>query len=51
MVKNSMTGNHILPLVIDPSEWVDIDSVDDWRRAERLLKSGELNFFDLGFQL
>ncbi len=47
--KNSMTGEHILPLVIDPSEWIDIDSPDDWRRAERLLESGEITFEDLGF--
>lgn len=47
--KDSMTGERILPLVIDPSEWIDIDSPDDWRRAERLLESGELTFEDLGF--
>ena len=50
-VKASMTGEQILPLVIDPSEWVDIDSLDDWRRAERLLESGEIRFSDLGFHL
>jgi CMP-N-acetylneuraminic acid synthetase len=48
--KNSMTGDHILPLVIDPGEWIDIDSPDDWRRAERLLESGELTFDELGFE-
>ncbi|OGO38363.1 MAG: hypothetical protein A2W35_03890 [Chloroflexi bacterium RBG_16_57_11] len=47
--KASMTGERILPLVIDPSEWIDIDSPDDWRRAERLLESGEITFEDLGF--
>jgi CMP-N-acetylneuraminic acid synthetase len=47
--KNSMTGTRILPLVIDPSEWIDIDSKDDWRRAERLIESGELTFDELGF--
>jgi N-acylneuraminate cytidylyltransferase len=47
--KRSMTGENILPLLIDPSEWIDIDSPDDWRRAERLLESGELSFDDLGF--
>ena len=51
MQKNSMTGDHILPLVIDPSEWIDIDSPDDWRRAERLLESGEITLEDLGFGL
>jgi CMP-N-acetylneuraminic acid synthetase len=49
--KNSMTGDHILPLVIDPSQWIDIDSPDDWRRAERLLETGELTFEELGFQV
>jgi N-acylneuraminate cytidylyltransferase len=49
--KSSMTGEHILPLIIQPHEWIDIDSPDDWRRAERLLESGELSFDDLGFHL
>jgi CMP-N-acetylneuraminic acid synthetase len=49
--KNSMTGSRILPLIIDPSEWIDIDSPDDWRRAERLLESGEITLSDLGFEL
>jgi len=49
MKKASMTGERILPLMIDPSEWIDIDSPDDWRRAERLLESGEIGFDDLGF--
>lgn len=48
--KNSMTGDHILPLIISPDEWIDIDSPDDWRRAERLLESGEITLEDLGFQ-
>jgi N-acylneuraminate cytidylyltransferase len=48
---NSMTGERILPLVTDPSEWIDIDSPDDWHRAERLLESGELSLADLGFAL
>jgi N-acylneuraminate cytidylyltransferase len=49
--KDSMTGDAILPIVIDPSEWIDIDSPDDWRRAERLLESGEISVDDLGFQV
>lgn len=49
--KNSMTGDLILPLIIDPSEWVDIDSPDDWRRAESLIKNQEIMLEDLGFQL
>lgn len=51
LTKNSMTGEAILPLVIDPSEWVDIDSPDDWRRAERLIISGEITLVDLGFSI
>jgi len=51
LTKNSMTGSHILPLVIDPSEWIDIDSPSDWRNAERLLESGKISLDDLGFQL
>jgi N-acylneuraminate cytidylyltransferase len=51
LTKDSMTGERILPLIIDPSEWIDIDSSDDWHRAERLLESGEITFEDLGFQL
>ncbi len=49
LTKNSMTGDFILPLVINPSEFVDIDSLDDWQRAERMLQSGEITFDDLGF--
>lgn len=49
--KNSMTGDRILPMVMDPSEWIDIDSPDDWRRAERLLESGEITYEELGFQI
>lgn len=49
--KDSMTGQRILPLVIDPSEWIDIDSPDDWQRAERMLASGEITFQELGFSV
>jgi len=51
LTKNSMTGDRILPIVIDPSEWVDIDSPDDWRRAEMLIESGDVRLEELGFQL
>jgi N-acylneuraminate cytidylyltransferase len=49
--KRSMTGERILPLVIDPGDWVDIDSPDDWKRAERLITTGEITLDDLGFQI
>ena len=51
MEKQSMTGDKILPLVIDPEDWIDIDSPDDWWRAERLLQDGEISLADLGFHL
>ncbi|MBN2502878.1 MAG: acylneuraminate cytidylyltransferase family protein [Anaerolineales bacterium] len=51
LTKHSMTGDRILPLIIDPGDWVDIDSPDDWRRAERLLESGELTMHDLGYNI
>jgi hypothetical protein len=35
--------------VIDPADWIDIDSPDDWRRAERLLENGDITLQDLGF--
>jgi CMP-N-acetylneuraminic acid synthetase len=47
--KASMTGDRILPLFISSEEWIDIDSPDDWRRAERLLESGEIHLSDLEF--
>ncbi|MEW6715893.1 MAG: acylneuraminate cytidylyltransferase family protein [Chloroflexota bacterium] len=51
LAKQSMTGNRILPLVIDPGDWVDIDSREDWARAERLLTDGEITLDDLGFNI
>lgn len=49
--KDSMTGVNILPLIISSDEWIDIDSPDDWRRAERLLENGEIKLENLGFKL
>jgi N-acylneuraminate cytidylyltransferase len=40
--KEMMSGEVILPLVIDVAYTVDIDTQRDWERAERLMKSGEL---------
>lgn len=51
LTKHSMTGETILPLVISAEEWIDIDSPDDWRRAERLLDGGEITWGDLGFEV
>jgi len=49
--KGSMTGESILPLVIGAEEWIDIDSPDDWSRAERLFEAGDITFDDLGFTI
>lgn len=40
--KHSMTGENVWPVLIDPSYTVDIDTLSDWRRAEWLASSGEL---------
>lgn len=49
--KKSMTGDKILPLIIGPGEYVDIDSRADWKRAELMIQSGEIRIEELGFQL
>lgn len=49
--KGSMTGEKILPLVIDARDYVDIDSRADWERAEGLLSHGELSMEELGFSV
>jgi YrbI family 3-deoxy-D-manno-octulosonate 8-phosphate phosphatase len=41
-LKNSLSGDIILPLVIDPSYMVDIDSERDWQRAEWLISDNKL---------
>lgn len=38
----SMSGEVILPVIIDPAYTVDIDTQRDWERGEWLLTSGEL---------
>lgn len=43
MHKNSMTGDTICPLVLDPSYTVDIDTLLDWERAEWMLARGTLD--------
>lgn len=40
--KDSMSGETILPLVIDPRYTVDIDTRRDWERAEGLIQRGGL---------
>lgn len=51
MEKNSMTGELILPLLMGAEEWIDIDSPDDWLRAERLILNGEISLQELGFEV
>jgi N-acylneuraminate cytidylyltransferase len=49
LTKNSMTGDRILPLVVEPEDLVDIDTLADWTRAEEMLLTGEISWDDLGF--
>jgi N-acylneuraminate cytidylyltransferase len=41
--KNSMSGDSIWPVIIDARFTIDIDNSNDWRRAEWLAASGELD--------
>lgn len=44
MEKNSMSGEVILPLFIEPMYTVDIDTLRDWRRTEWMMLHGDLDF-------
>lgn len=48
--KNSLTGNVIYPLVIDPRYSVDIDNLQDWTRYEHLVMTGGLDYVSPGRQ-
>ena len=41
--KHSMSGDVILPLMIEPRFTVDIDNPSDWARSEWLIRCGELD--------
>ena len=41
--KHSMSGQVILPLMIDPQYTVDLDNERDWQRAEWLVRQAHLN--------
>jgi N-acylneuraminate cytidylyltransferase len=41
--KHSMSGDTILPIVINPAFAIDIDTPLDWKRAERLVKEGNID--------
>ena len=43
LAKGSMSGDVILPLKIDARYAVDIDTENDWRRAERLVEENSLD--------
>lgn len=44
--KGSLTGDVILPLMINPKYTVDIDLPSDWKTSERLIFEGPLRFYD-----
>lgn len=46
--KNSMSGDVILPLFIDPAYTVDIDTPLDWQQAEKCLADGSLDIVTPG---
>jgi N-acylneuraminate cytidylyltransferase len=40
--QKSLSGNAILPWIIDPKYAIDIDTLNDWRRAEWLVAQGDI---------
>jgi YrbI family 3-deoxy-D-manno-octulosonate 8-phosphate phosphatase len=46
--KNSMSGDRIYPLIIDPRYTVDIDNLSDWSRYESLVYSAALEMVTPG---
>jgi N-acylneuraminate cytidylyltransferase len=44
--KHSLSGDVILGLVIDPKFTVDIDTLEDWKKYESLVKTGGLQMVD-----
>lgn len=49
--KNSMTGELILAMIMGAEDWIDIDSPEDWQKAERLLLNGEISIEELGYEV
>lgn len=41
--KNSMNGKSVLPLILNPRYTADLDTLDEWERAENLVIHGGLN--------
>jgi N-acylneuraminate cytidylyltransferase len=48
ILAGSMSGNHILPVMVDPAYTVDIDTPKDWGRSEWLVLHGGLDPVDPG---
>jgi N-acylneuraminate cytidylyltransferase len=48
MKKESMSGNRIYPLIIDPRYTIDIDTLGDWARFEALVYSASLEMISPG---
>jgi len=44
--QNSMSGEVIMPLIMDARFTVDIDTLRDWQQAEWLVREGSLNMVD-----
>jgi len=42
--KRSLSGDVILPVVLDPRYMIDIDTLRDWQRAEWLIAGGDFPF-------
>ncbi len=42
LTKNTLSGDVIYPLIMDPRYAIDIDTVRDWQRAEWLISQGDL---------
>ncbi len=45
MHKHSMTGDHIMPIVIDPKYSIDLDNEDQWEFAEFVLERMDLEIY------
>ncbi len=51
MEQHSMSGRRILPLTLSAEEWIDLDTPEDWARAENLVQRGSITPDDLGFDV
>jgi len=43
LMKNSMSGNSILPILLDPMYSIDIDSLETWQYADWVIRSHKLD--------